>query len=65
MTMSDILFKAESFQIMGACFEVHNVMGSGFVEPVYQECLTIELGLRAIPFYAQRELDLRYKGPVC
>jgi GxxExxY protein len=59
--MSDILFKDESFQIMGACFEVHNVMGSGFVEPVYQECLTIELGLRGILFDAKRQLILNYK----
>lgn len=59
--MAEILFKNESFQIIGACFEVHNVMGAGFVEPVYQECLHIELGLRGTPFYAQRELDLRYK----
>jgi len=60
--MTDILFKNESFQIMGACFEVHNEMGSGFVEPVYQECLAMEFGLRAIPFYAKRPLNLRYKG---
>src|SRR5262245_48243308 len=59
--MSDIMFKDESFAVMGACFEVHNVMGSGFVEPVYQECLEIELRLRGIPYYAKRELDLRYK----
>lgn len=59
--MTDILFKQESFRIMGACFEVHNVMGSGFLEPVYQECLQIEFGSQAIPFYQKRELDLRNK----
>ncbi len=35
--MAEILFKEESFKIIGACFEVHNEKGSGFVEPVYQE----------------------------
>jgi len=60
--MTDILFKEESYRIMGACFEVHNVMGNGFLEPVYQECLQIEFGLQAIPFYQKRELDLRYKS---
>ena len=59
--MVDILFKDESFQIMGACFEVHNVMGAGFVEPVYQECLALEFGLRGIPFIAENPLNLRYK----
>ncbi len=37
-------------------------MGSGFVESVYQECLEIELTLRGIPFQAQQELKLSYKG---
>jgi GxxExxY protein len=46
---------------MGACFEVYREMGCGFTEPVYQECLEIELGLQAIPFHAHRELRLSYK----
>ena len=36
-------------------------MGCGFTEPVYQECLEIELGLQAIPFQAQHELRFVYK----
>ena len=47
---------------MGACFEVYKAMGSGFVEPVYQECLEIEMGIQAIPFRSQVELQLMYKG---
>ena len=46
----------------GACFEVYNQIGTGFVEPVYQECLEIELGLENIPFVAQQELGLMYRG---
>jgi GxxExxY protein len=60
--MSGIVHKLESFEIMGACFEVYKEKGSGFVESVYQECLEIELGLRNIPFKAQQELALTYKG---
>ena len=47
---------------MGACFEVYKEKGCGFLEPVYQECLEIELGLRGIPFDAQFALALSYKG---
>ena len=32
--MAELLFKDESYAIVGACFEVYNEMGSGFVEPV-------------------------------
>jgi len=42
--------------------EVHNVLGPGFLEPVYQEALEIELADRGIPFVAQKELRIFYKG---
>jgi GxxExxY protein len=58
----ELLYKAEAFAIIGACFEVYNETGYGFGEPVYQECLGIELQSRGIPFRAQPELELRYKG---
>ena len=52
----------ESYRIMGACFEVYKVMGCGFVEPVYQECLELELAIQDLPFKPQAELSLSYKG---
>jgi GxxExxY protein len=58
----DIIYKEESYQIVGACFEVYNEKGSGFLEPVYQECLELELGMQGIPFVAQQGLVLEYKG---
>ncbi|MBP7830334.1 MAG: GxxExxY protein [Kiritimatiellae bacterium] len=54
----------ETYAILGACFEVYNIKGCGFLEPVYQECMEIELGLRQIPFIPQRKLKLTYKGHV-
>ena len=54
----EIVHKEESYAIMGACFQVYREMGSGFTEPVYQECLEIELGLQRIPFHAHHELRL-------
>lgn len=57
-----ILFKDESYRIQGAIFEVYREMGCGFLEAVYQECLEKELQRRGIPFVAQPELALSYKG---
>ena len=57
----EIVFKEESYSIMGACFEVYRECGAGFVEPIYQECMLIELGLRGIPCADQVELPLHYK----
>lgn len=52
----------ETYAMLGACFEVYREKGCGFVEPVYQECLEIELRLQGIPFQAQTQLGLEYKG---
>jgi GxxExxY protein len=57
----ELIYKDEAYKIIGACFEVYNDKGSGFVEPVYQECLEIELGIQQIPFVSQAELSLFYK----
>lgn len=60
--MSEFLFKEESYVIRGACFEVYKEKGSGFLEPVYQECLEKELARQDIPFETQVPLKLFYKG---
>ena len=57
-----LVFKKEVYDIVGACFEVYNERGAGFLEAVYQECLQIELELRGIPFQSQIEFPLAYKG---
>lgn len=62
--MSEILYKEESYKIIGACFEVYKQKGYGFTEPVYQECLQIEFELQNIPFIAQPKIQLDYKGRV-
>ena len=59
--MAEILLKDESYRIMGAMFEVYREMGCGFLEPVYQECVELEMADQQIPFVAQAELKLRYK----
>ncbi|OJX40808.1 MAG: GTP-binding protein [Chloroflexi bacterium 44-23] len=57
-----IIYKEESYAIQGAVFEVYRVMGCGFLEQVYQECLSKEFSLRQIPFQAQVALSLIYKN---
>ena len=59
---TELIFKEESYNIIGACFEVYREKGCGFLEPVYQECMEVELRLRGIQFVAQKPLALEYKG---
>jgi GxxExxY protein len=58
----ELLCRDECYVIQGAVFEVYREMGCGFLEAVYQECLEKELRIRGVPFVAQRELRLFYKG---
>lgn len=62
MTSGELLFEEDAFKIRGAIFEVSRVMGCGFLEAVYQECLAMEFAARSIPFRATPSLALTYKG---
>src|SRR5262249_13042447 len=62
--MTEIVYKNESYAIIGACFEVYNEKGCGFLEPVYQACLGIELEYQRIPAIAKPSLVLSYRGRI-
>ena len=62
--MAELILGEEIYQIVGAAMEVCWHLGRGFLEPVYQEALEIELGRRGIPFQEQEKLFIRYKGQV-
>ena len=59
---NNIIYKDESYKIIGACMEVHNNLGCGFLEAVYQEALEIEFERRKIPFVREESLKIQYKG---
>lgn|SRR5262252_8858794 len=59
--MSELIFKAESYQIIGLCMEVHRELGRGHNEIIYKEALQYELGLNQIPFTREKEYTVQYK----
>jgi GxxExxY protein len=60
--MAEILYKELSFLIIGAAMEVHRILGSGYLEAVYQAALAHELSRRSIPFEQFKRLPVEYKG---
>ncbi len=49
-------------RVLGAVFEVSNVLGAGFLEKVYERALLKELGLRGIRATSQVSFAVTYKG---
>jgi GxxExxY protein len=59
--MADLLFREESYKVIGACFEVHNILGHGFKEVVYKDALEFELIKLNIPFVREKPFTIIYK----
>ena len=59
---SELIYKQESYAIIGACFTVYKDKGCGFHEPVYHECLEIEFQFQGIPFLSKPPQTLQYRG---
>jgi GxxExxY protein len=57
-----LIYPDLSYQIMGAAFEVHNELGPGFLEQLYEKAMMHELTRRGIPFERQRSVAISYKG---
>ncbi len=60
--MTDLIYKEESYQIIGKCMEVHNNLGAGFLEIVYKDALEYEFKKIGIPFEREKMYEVNYKG---
>ena len=60
--MNPLIHEKETYAILGACFEVYREKGCGFLEAVFQECLSVEFLIQGIPALAQVGMPLSYKG---
>ena len=61
-TFMDIIYREESFKIIGACMEVHKELGNGFLEAVYQEALEIIFQEMHIPYEREKELSIQFRS---
>jgi GxxExxY protein len=58
----DIIYREESFKIIGACMEVHKELGNGFLEAVYQEALEIVFQESQLPYEREKELSIQFRS---
>lgn len=58
----NMVYPDESFAIIGACMKVHNTLGQGFMEKVYQDALEIEFKKQCIPYEREKQYKIIYDG---
>jgi GxxExxY protein len=60
--MVEILYKEESYKIIGSCMKVHKELGPGFVESVYQEALEKQFIKDGVPYEREKVLNIYFDG---
>ncbi|MCF7794437.1 MAG: GxxExxY protein [Candidatus Cloacimonetes bacterium] len=59
---TELLYKEEVYEIVGAAIEVHKELGNGYLESVYKEAMEIVSQKRKIPFETQKKIPIHFKG---
>ena len=62
--MNDLKHHQITEKIIGAAYNVHNLLGSGFLEKVYQNSLAIELRSLAFKVDVEKPIEVLYKGEI-
>ena len=62
--MSSVIYREESYRIIGKCFEVHKTLGPGFLEIVYKDALEGEFLTHGVGYAREKEFLVHYKGKI-
>jgi len=62
--MAELLFKEESFKIIGVCMEIHKSLGMGLKEINYKDAMEIDFIEAGIPFKREQKFIVKYKDKV-
>jgi GxxExxY protein len=62
LTGPNVIFPELSYEVMSVVYEVHNQLGPGYPEEIYQRAAAMEFSLRNIPIEEQKVIPVFYKG---
>jgi GxxExxY protein len=60
--MNELIYKEESYEIVGVCMEVHNVLGGGLLEVIYKDAIEWEADGRMLIYEREKEFPVYYKS---
>jgi len=64
LSVSELIYKQEVFQLVGFCMEIHRELGKGHDEVIYKDALVIELSRAGITFSREKNYEITYKRVV-
>jgi GxxExxY protein len=59
-----LAYEAITEQIIGAAFEVHRILGYGFLEKVYQRAMMVELRMRGLKADDESKIKVVFKNEI-
>jgi len=62
--MGELLYKEETYKIIGLCMEVHRELGKGQDEVIYKDALEVECRGNGVHFVRERKYEIEYKGVI-
>ena len=62
--MTQLIYKQESYDIIGKCIEVHKNLGKGFLEIVYKDALEYEFNKANMTYNREKQYKVYYKGVI-
>ncbi|MBK7884426.1 MAG: GxxExxY protein [Chitinophagaceae bacterium] len=62
--MAELLFKEESYKIVGICMEIHKTLGMGLKEINYKDAMEIDFIEQAIPYEREKRFMVKYKDRI-
>ncbi|KAF2518153.1 GxxExxY protein [Flavobacterium salilacus subsp. salilacus] len=62
--MASLLYKNESYKLIGICMEVHTILGKGHSEVVYEDALQYEFLKNGVPFEREKKFNIEYKDTI-
>jgi GxxExxY protein len=63
-TRGELLYKDETYKVIGICMEVHRNLGHGFLEIVYKDAIEFELLQKELLYSREQEFKIDYKGVI-
>ena len=62
--MENFPLKEETYKLIGACMQVQNTLGYGFLEIIYKDAMEVEFINNVIPYKREQKLEINYKGKI-